>query len=567
MKNIFSSLYSWLDERTHISPAVEHVKHKEVAQHRNSIWYYFGGFALFLVGIQILSGTILLTRYEPSATPAADPTTGKPLCIACAIDSIVVVTVVDSELFTYSLGDQLAFKYSGIIDSALPEDLRGKVKVDYTIPKDSMMMVSYTTTAEIAKDTSAQKSDSSGEATQAKPPTAQLTQTPDVPELLLPHIAILRDTTSGEIIHPSTAYTSVQHIMTDVPMGKIIRSIHAYGANLLVACILLHMFSVFLLHGYRKPNELMWMTGVALLALILGFGFTGYLLPWTKLSYFATRVGVGYPENFIPGIGKLMANLMRGGREVTGETLLRMFDLHVVVLPLTALLFVAIHISLLQVRTTSVPVGAKQSGMNIVAAMLGAVALGTLIIYKATTHEFDYGSPWFIIPITILPVVAGFFLSRVLMGSGKSADGSLAPIRFYWNFAMRDYVVWLFGLVALVLLAIYAPWQTTGESGMPVDITKPLVTPIGIHPEWYYMAAFELLRLIPGEIAMIAVAAGGVAWFLVPFLDKDSQAGRRSPRFMRIGIIIIVAFLALTWLGYQAVNDEVQQAQMSEKAK
>ena len=105
------------------------------------MWYYFGGFALFLIAMQIVSGVVLLTRYEPSATPAADPTTGKPLCMVRAIDSVVVVTVTDSNLFDYSMGDEAAFAYSGVPDSGLPAELRGKINIEYTIPKDSVMLL------------------------------------------------------------------------------------------------------------------------------------------------------------------------------------------------------------------------------------------------------------------------------------------------------------------------------------------------------------------------------------------------------------------------------------------
>ncbi len=563
-------IYKWIDERAHIAPAVEHVKTKEIAQHRHSVWYYFGGFALFLIAVQIISGIVLLTRYEPSATPAADAITGKPLCLVRAIDSVVVVTVTDSNLYDYSMGDEAAFTYAGVPDSGLPDELRGKANIEYTVSKDSIMILPYSTTAGIINPQSKHTAVNDSSKTQqlvADTPTAVLRQTPDAPAILLDHLAILRDTTTGEIIHPSAAYASIQKIVTTVPYGALIRSIHAYGANLLVACVLLHMFSVFLLHGYRKPNEIMWMTGVLLLAIVLGFGFTGYLLPWTKLSYFATRVGAGYPENFIPGIGKWIAGMMRGGREVTGETLSRMFDLHVVVLPLSLVLFAGIHIALLQVRSTSVPIGAKQNGSKIVAAILGAISLGVLAIYKATASQFDFTSPWFVIPITILPIVAGYFFSNVLLGDRKTPDGNLQPIRFYWNFAMRDYIVWLCGLVLLTTLAIYAPWRAAGDAGMPIDISKPLITPTGIHPEWYFMASFELLRLIPGEMAMILFAAGGATWFFIPFLDKDSQRGKASPRYTRVGVILVLGFLALTWLGYKAVDDEIHQAATTEHVK
>jgi len=557
---IAKRLYQWIDARAHISPAVEYMKNKEVPQHRHSVWYYFGGFALFLLALQIVSGVLLMLRYEPSATPAADPISGKPLCMARAIDSVVVIKVTDSTLFDYSLDDEVAFTYSGAPESGLPDELRGKSKIEYVIPKDSVMIVPYTVSADIVKDTSQKDSTVMAGTQDAGEPTATLHQTPDVAKVILDHILIVRDPSTGDIIYPSVAYVSVQNIMTNVPFGSFMRSIHAYGANLLVACVLLHMFSVFLMKGYRKPHEMLWMTGVLLLVIVFGFGFTGYLLPWTKLSYFATRVGVGYPESFIPGIGKFIAGIMRGGAEVSGETLTRMFALHVVVLPLSVLLFVTIHIALLQVHGTGNPAGVKQTGMNVIAAVVGAVSLGTIAVYRSTTTNFDFTSPWFIIPITILPVVVGSFLGQVLLGREKSSEGQLLPVRFYWNFAMRDYIVWLIGLALLVALATFSPWRIEGDSGFPIDTTKPLVTPIGIHPEWYFMFAFEFLRLVPGEIAMILIAAGGAVWFVIPFLDKNSQHGRKSSRFTWIGIAIIAGFLSLTWLSYRAVDDEFRQA-------
>ena len=102
----------------------------------------------------------------------------------------------------------------------------------------------------------------------------------------------------------SEAFESVQYIMAEVPFGWLIRSIHSWGANLFVGVVLLHMISVFFLKAYRAPRELTWMSGALLLFLALGFGFSGYLLPWNELSFFATRVGTDVPAQ-IPVIGSL----------------------------------------------------------------------------------------------------------------------------------------------------------------------------------------------------------------------------------------------------------------------
>ena len=552
-------LKNWFESRAHTTPALDYMAKKSVPQHRHAFWYTFGGFALFLLTLQFVTGILLLIRYVPSAAPAADPLTGKSLCMVRALDSMVVVVITDSTLFDYQKGERAVFQYSGKPEAGIPQELQGKVTILYSIPKDSTYIVSYTDRAVVP--------DKADDDTSAAPPVAIIEERADFPKEIRSHMEIVRDPSTKAIVHPSNAYASMERIMTVVPMGSFIRSLHAYGANLMVACIFLHMLSAFLMKGYRKPRELMWLSGVALFAVMLGFGFTGYLLPWNVLSYFATRVGVGYPESFIPGIGKYMADIMRGGSEVTGETLTRMFALHVVVLPLSTILLAGIHMAVLQVHGVSTPVAVRERGMGLMAAAAGAVSIAVLALYATSTTHVDFASPWVIIPLTVLPMVAAFFLGEIFLGSYKDSNGVLQPIPFYWNFAMRDYIGWLIGLGVLVALAIRAPWQISGVSGMPIDISQPLQTPPGIHPEWYFMFMFQFLRIVPGEIAMMMIGAAGAAWFVIPFLDKPSQREHKSTRFTMIGVAVILLFLSLTWFGYSAVEEELREAGHSAAAK
>ena len=99
------------------------------------------------------------------------------------------------------------------------------------------------------------------------------------------------------------AYESVQFIVTQVEFGWLIRNVHSWSANLLILAAFAHLFSVFFLKAYRKPRELTWVTGVLLLFLMLGFGFSGYLLPWNELAFFATKVGTGI-AGAVPVIGR-----------------------------------------------------------------------------------------------------------------------------------------------------------------------------------------------------------------------------------------------------------------------
>jgi len=145
-------------------------------------------------------------------------------------------------------------------------------------------------------------------------------------------------------------------IMKQVPYGWLVRSIHSWSANALILMMFVHMFSAFLMKAYRAPRQVLWITGVLLLAVMLGFGFTGYLLPWDVTAYFATKIGTEVPKS-LPFVGEATASLMRGAKEVNGATLTRLFALHVGVLPLLAILLVAAHNGLTLLFGSSVPVG------------------------------------------------------------------------------------------------------------------------------------------------------------------------------------------------------------------
>ena len=128
------------------------------------------------------------------------------------------------------------------------------------------------------------------------------------------------------------AFESVQFLMAEVQFGWLIRSIHAWAANLMIFTLFVHLFSVLLLKAYRPPREVTWFSGVALLGLAMGFGFTGYLLPWNELAYFATKVGTEI-TGAVPVVGPFLGRLLRGGDDVTGATLTRFYGIHVAILP------------------------------------------------------------------------------------------------------------------------------------------------------------------------------------------------------------------------------------------
>ena len=155
------------------------------------------------------------------------------------------------------------------------------------------------------------------------------------------------------------ANASVARIMTEVPMGWIIRSVHSWSASFMIALVFVHLLSIWITKAYRKPRELTWMSGVFLLFVSLAFGFTGYLLPWDALSLSATKVGTDIPRS-IPIIGVWVTKLLRGGEDVTGDTLTRFFGFHVSILPVFLLAFLAVHVYLIQKQGMSIPVAAER---------------------------------------------------------------------------------------------------------------------------------------------------------------------------------------------------------------
>ncbi len=153
---------------------------------------------------------------------------------------------------------------------------------------------------------------------------------------------------------PEAAYESVRSIILEVPFGWLIRSVHSWSANLMVAAAGVHLFSTFFLRSYRKPRELTWITGTLMFFAVLGIGFSGYLLPWNELSYFATKVGTGIAGQ-TPLIGGFLKAFLRGGEDVAAGTLTRFFALHVVILPVVLVVMAAIHLFFVQVQGMSVP--------------------------------------------------------------------------------------------------------------------------------------------------------------------------------------------------------------------
>ncbi len=344
----------WLEERLGWRAAQELIEHKVVPRHRHSIWYYFGGMTLFLFGIQVCTGILLLLYYRASA---------------------------------------------------------------------------------------------------------------------------------------ETAFESVQFIMTEVQFGWLVRSIHSWSANLMIAAAFIHMFSALFLRAFRRPRELTWVSGALLLFLSLCFGFSGYLLPWNKLAYFATKVGTDI-AGVVPVIGPFLLRFLRGGDEVTGATLTRFFGFHVAILPATATVLLATHLYLVQKHGMSTP---------------------------------------------------------------PSVNPETTPkMKFIPQFLLRDLVGWLAALTVLAALAALYPWEL-GEKADPFAPAPAGIRPEWYFVFMFQTLKYIPSRIIGMDGELLGILFFGLLGLLLivtPFISPYSRKQGRPNLLPIVGVVVLIYILALSALAY-----------------
>lgn len=292
---------------------------------------------------------------------------------------------------------------------------------------------------------------------------------------------------------PDQAFESVRAITTEVDFGWLIRSIHSWSANLLIGVLLLHLLTTYIMRAYRRPREMTWITGVILLGLFMAFGFSGYLLPWNQLAFFATRVGTGI-VGVVPVIGNNLLLFARGGENVTGDTLARFYAVHVVILPLVTFALLGMHLYLVQKHGMSIPQGvsAKQGG-----------------------------------------------------------EKNVRSMPFVPHFLLRDMVGWYIALGILAALAALFPWEL-GHKADPFGSA-----PEGIKPEWYFLAMFQTLKHLPQHILGMEGEMVGVLFFsfcglvilLMPFIDFRAAEGRPRRLLNLLAALVVLGFIGMTAWG------------------
>jgi quinol-cytochrome oxidoreductase complex cytochrome b subunit len=304
---------------------------------------------------------------------------------------------------------------------------------------------------------------------------------------------------------PDAAYESVKFITSDVSFGWLIRSVHHWGANLMIVFVVFHLLRIFFQAAYKYPREITWVVGVGLLGMTLAFGFTGYLLPWDQKAYWATVVGTEIAGS-VPLVGESLLLLLRGGVDVTEATLSRFFGIHVLALPIIIAGLLAIHLVLVHQLGLAHP--------------------------RRPEPRPGRGSA----------VAANTLESTGKAGAEKATDERLRP--FWPHYLLDELIAWYVLLAILVVMASMFPAGLEEEA-------NALETPAHIKPEWYFLGVYELLKHVP-RIVGILVPVVGIGLLVVwPFLDRSPEVLARR-RLLAVGgaTLVVAALVFFTIWGY-----------------
>jgi quinol-cytochrome oxidoreductase complex cytochrome b subunit len=293
------------------------------------------------------------------------------------------------------------------------------------------------------------------------------------------------------------AYGDMQRLRTDVGFGQLLRNVHRWSGHLMVIAVVLHMVRVFVAGAYQRPRQFNWVIGVMLLVVTLVYSFTGYLLPWDQLSYWAVTVGSGL-VSYVPVIGPGVRDVLLGGSQIGQATLLRFYVLHVAVMTVAITVLLAVH--LWRVRKDGFAGGEETvpaEGPPARVRLLGVVDRETV-----TAEDRD------------------------------PDDGV-----FSWPHLIVRHTVVALGVSALVLLLgvlFAAPLR---------DLANPNLTPEPAKAPWYFVGLQELLAHFDPLVAGILIPAGlGVSLILIPYLDRTPSA---DPRRRRVALTVFWILFAL----------------------
>jgi len=303
---------------------------------------------------------------------------------------------------------------------------------------------------------------------------------------------------------PERAYNDMLKILSNVPFGPYMRDLHRLGAEGMVAVVVLHMVRVYFTGSYKGPRKFTWFTGMILLLVTLLLSFSGYLLPWDQLAYWAVTIGTSMAEA-APIFGTQVNLLLRGAIDIWDQGLLRFYLLHVVLLPLTAIVFISVHYyKVAREHSISLPAAVEEGDL--------------------TPEEKKYAEE----RIDLIP---DLLIHEVMMVS-------LA----------------LFLMVLAVTTFFHAPLES------PAD---PQVTPLHTEAPWYFLWLQGMLKL--GDKSLMGIVLPTVLFgilFAIPWIDRNPYRLASRRKFaVAIGVLFSIIMILLTYMGTPTFGIETPAAQ------
>jgi ubiquinol-cytochrome c reductase cytochrome b subunit len=296
------------------------------------------------------------------------------------------------------------------------------------------------------------------------------------------------------------AFASVERIVNVVPYGWLIRSLHAVCSNLIIVVLLLHMLSVLFMGSYKRPRELTWLSGFGLFNLGLVLCLTGYLLPWSQLSFWATTVATD-AAGAVPVVGSYLVEFMRGSPSVGPQTLGRFFALHVVVLPF---------------------------------ALVGLIGFHLFCVRRNGISTAPFGED----------------ARPARVGTSFEHEQHPGGIPFFPQYTLEELGIVCFFLALLVAVTFFAPELFIPHSALePAD---PFTTPEHIKPEWYFLWAYQTLKIFPSKLMGLAVQGGLMTFLaLLPFIDRGAERRPiKRPLFVTAYVLTLLVMIGISVWGH-----------------
>lgn len=292
---------------------------------------------------------------------------------------------------------------------------------------------------------------------------------------------------------PEKAYLSILDLMSNVPFGAMLRNIHRLGAEGMVIFTVLHMLRTYLTGSYKKERSFTWMTGLVLLGITMFLSFSGYLLPWDQLAYWAVTVGTSMADA-APLVGNELNLLLRGAPDISANGLLRFYLLHVVLLPLAAILVISIH-------------------------------------YYKVSREHGISQPARIDEGDITPEVK------------KAAK---ARIDFIPDLFTHEIFLVSLGLLAMVIGVTFLGYHAPLES-----VANPQVTPMDTEAPWYFWWLQGMLKLGDKTLMGIIIPTILVALLVgLPYIDRNPYRSLwQRPYAVGIGLLTVMVVIMLSYMG------------------